>query len=226
MRIKSFKDFNKKFLLVNFRSPKTPILKKVLDAIGFNLTMVTWDEVAKTHLIEIDGIILSGSPTNLTSTDNDPYMERYSFLKDIEIPILGICFGHQVLGAVFGGKINHGEEISGDVKIDIVEKDPLLVGFPKVITMKEHHTESVSLPNGFILLGKSDSCDNEIMKHAEKDIYGVQFHPEQSGSNGDILLKNFYDICDNNAEFRSHNLERTTILGKDVLGEPTGTTIF
>lgn len=194
MRIKSFKNFNHKFLLVNFRSPKVPQLHETLNTLGYNTTMITWDELTEAHLIGITGIILSGSPNNL-SMGTEPYLEKYSFLKETEIPVLGICFGHQVIGVVFGGEMYRGDEIKRDEQITLLETDPLLSGLTNPVTMRESHSEGVNIPSEFISLGESASCSNEIMKHKSKTIYGVQFHPEMSGENGELLLKNFYDIC-------------------------------
>lgn len=196
MRIKSFKSFGNKFLLVNFRSPKTPILKTVLESLGFNIEMTDWDEIESNNTSGITGIILSGSPTNLSMEDAAPYIEKFSFIKNTNVPVLGICFGHQVIGMIFDGKIYRGPTISKNETIKLVVADPLLEGFiNNEVIMDENHAEGVSLPIEFECLGKSESCDNEIMKHKSKNIYGVQFHPETSGEPGKTLLQNFYNIC-------------------------------
>jgi GMP synthase (glutamine-hydrolysing) len=61
--------------------------------------------------------------------------------------------------------------------------------------MQEDHCEFVSVPQGFKLIASSDACFNEAMAHHEKNIFGVQFHPEVSGLQGSLLIENFYKIC-------------------------------
>ena len=65
----------------------------------------------------------------------------------------------------------------------------------QVIQMQEDHCEFVSVPKGFKLIASSDACFNEAMTHKEKNIFGVQFHPEVSGLQGSLLIENFYKIC-------------------------------
>jgi GMP synthase (glutamine-hydrolysing) len=80
-------------------------------------------------------------------------------------------------------------------EIEQLEDDLLLDKLPSLFSMMEDHCESISIPQHFTLLGTSDACVNEVMRHESKDLYGVQFHPEISGNNGMILLQNFYQIC-------------------------------
>ena len=65
----------------------------------------------------------------------------------------------------------------------------------QLIQMQEDHCEFVSVPQGFKLIASSDACFNEAMAHHEKNIFGVQFHPEVSGLQGSLLIENFYKIC-------------------------------
>ena len=61
--------------------------------------------------------------------------------------------------------------------------------------MKEDHCEFVSVPKDFKLIASSDACFNEAMSYIEREIFGVQFHPEVSGLQGALMLENFYNIC-------------------------------
>jgi GMP synthase-like glutamine amidotransferase len=61
--------------------------------------------------------------------------------------------------------------------------------------LKEYHYECINLPETFSLLAKSNVCDNEAMKHKEKNQFGVQFHPEVSGEKGKLILENFTKHC-------------------------------
>lgn len=90
---------------------------------------------------------------------------------------------------MYGGQIGHGELISKDEPIEIIQYDPLFEGVDKNTLFKKEHSEFVSLPVDIMLLAKSISCENEAMKFGNK--YGLQFHPEVSGENGKQIFRNF-----------------------------------
>jgi GMP synthase (glutamine-hydrolysing) len=79
-------------------------------------------------------------------------------------------------------------------EIEVVKDDILFERLPDIFEMQEDHCEHISVPHGFDLLACSDACINEAMKHREKSIYGVQFHPEVSGNSGHVLLANFASL--------------------------------
>ena len=74
-------------------------------------------------------------------------------------------------------------------------KDDLFQDIENHSLFQEEHSESITLPEEFLLLAKSKTCDNEVMKHKTKSIYGTQFHPEVSDNNGKILFRNFLKLC-------------------------------
>jgi len=81
-------------------------------------------------------------------------------------------------------------------EIEFLHKDPLFARMPSVTQMMEDHCEAISIPPNFTLMAISDACVNEGMKHNEKNLYGVQFHPEVSGNMGSVLIENFTRICE------------------------------
>lgn len=131
-----------------------------------------------------------------TTADHKPYIEKYSFIKEGKIPVLGICFGHQLMGILHGAKIFRGEEIRSENKIRVMKEDVLFKGLFPECEMKEDHTEGISLPPGFIHLATSSSYTNEGMRHPILPLWGVQFHPEVSGANGKKLIGNFLKIVE------------------------------
>ena len=143
---------------------------------------------------EPDGIILSGGPS----------MERAGlcaeYVKELDLPILGICLGHQAIAKAFGGEVGPG--VSGgyaDIDVEIVEENDILKGLgPMTSVWASHADEVLKMPEGFIQLARSDICEIEAMKHPEKPIYGVQWHPEVAHTDkGEELLMNFFEICEN-----------------------------
>lgn len=141
---------------------------------------------------EPDGLILSGGPT----------LERAGncslYVKELDLPILGICLGHQVMAQAYGAPVGKG--IYGgyaSVEIEIIEEDDILKGFGKKTKVWASHADEVcSLPKDFIKLARSNICEVEAMKHKTKPLYGVQWHPEVSHTErGNDLLRNFFEVC-------------------------------
>jgi len=177
--------------IVNFGSAKTGQIAACLTELGIASVIV---DGANPELIDLDktsGIILSGAPILLTETDVTIYTAPYLFLKTVHMPVLGICFGHQLLGLLFGASVYKGMEVRKDTLLTIINADNLFVGFGDTTTMREDHTEGITLPEDFIKLAASAEYEVEAMKHRERDLFGVQFHPEVSGKNGLQLLSNF-----------------------------------
>jgi len=143
-------------------------------------------------LKDVDGLILGGGP----SLDRIGNCELY--VKELNIPILGICLGHQLIAKVFDGEVGKGKVGEyAQVKVRIVEYNELFEGFPKEINVWASHMDEVKkMPTDFKLLAESDICKIEAMRHKFKPIYGVQWHPEVYHSEKGIeLYKNFINIC-------------------------------
>lgn len=181
--------------IVHFGSSKAPQISEVVSSLGYLNTIVEWDKATPADFEGVQGILLSGSPLMLTEIDHSPFHERYGFIKTSAVPVLGICFGHQVLGILHGAKIYRDEHIKRDEEIEVLEDDPLFAGLGKTTVMSQSHTEGIDLPKGFRHLASSDTYPIQGMKHPEKRIYGVQFHPEVSGENGKQLIHNFLKLC-------------------------------
>ena len=140
-----------------------------------------------------DGLILSGGP----SMDRIGNCKLY--VREMDVPILGICLGHQLIAETFGGTVSKGT--SGGyarVAVEIIEPDDILIEMgPTISTWASHADEVECLPKGFTKLARSTICDVEAMKHDDKPIYGVQWHPEVAHTElGSTLLSNFIKICE------------------------------
>ena len=128
-------------------------------------------ELNTIDLKDFEKIILSGSALMDTTTHNQ--MARFNWLKKIDIPILGICAGMQTIGLVFGGYLENCHEI-GMIKIETFKKNIL---FSSTFQAYSLHNYSLEPPAEFEILAKSENCIQAI-RHKDKDIYGVLFHPE------------------------------------------------
>lgn len=141
---------------------------------------------------EPDGIILSGGPT----------LERAGncslYVKEVDLPVLGICLGHQVMAQAYGGIVGTGAAGGyAAIEIEILEEDDILKGLgPRTRVWASHADEVCSLPVEFIRLARSSICEVEAMKHKTKPLYGVQWHPEVSHTErGNDLFNNFFEVC-------------------------------
>lgn len=144
---------------------------------------------------EPDGLILSGGPS-LERTGNCSV-----YLNEIDIPILGICLGHQVMAKAYGGEVRTGTSGGyASVEIEILDEDDLLKGFGSNLKVWSSHADEVSsLPPDFKVLARSGICEIEAMRHKTKPLFGIQWHPEVSHTEkGNDLFNNFFRICQTN----------------------------
>jgi GMP synthase (glutamine-hydrolysing) len=148
------------------------------------------------RLLRPKGIILSGGPKGVREPDA-PICDKRIF--DLSIPILGICYGLQLITVFFGGEVERSTKREyGKAHIYLEGNDRLLTGIKDGdIVWMSHQDRVYKMPPGFCSLARSDNSPYAIIKNDEKKIYGVQFHPEVHHTpKGKRLLKNFlYHVC-------------------------------
>ena len=138
------------------------------------------------------GLILGGGP----SLEGAGMSEEY--IKHFDIPILGICLGHQLIAKAYGGEVTTSDtESYAQVKININNDKNLFKQLaPEMDVWSSHKDEVKTIPQDFEVLASSNLCDVESFKHEDKDVYGIQFHPEVHHTpKGSIIFENFYKIC-------------------------------
>jgi len=155
---------------------------------------------------DVDAVVLSGSAARIVKASHRKlFQTTIDRIKTCNAPILGICYGHQLLCWTFGAKVGSLCEpvLNRFENVRIVETDSIFEYFiNQKATLAESHYDYVlkeSLNNsGFDLLADSESCEVEAVKHRNKPFYGVQFHPErikiktETQFDGYRVIENFY----------------------------------
>lgn len=143
--------------------------------------------------VDADGIVLSGGPSMDETGKSAEYL-------DLDIPVLGICLGMQLMAVELGGEVDSGDYGGyADVQVRILdETDPLLGSLAPETRVWASHADEVSvLPDGFERTAESDVCAVEAMSDTDRDRYGVQFHPEVAHTEeGNVVFENFKAICE------------------------------
>jgi GMP synthase-like glutamine amidotransferase len=156
---------------------------------------------------DIDAIIISGSAARIVeSSDRGMFEGTINLMKNCNLPIFSICYGHQLLCWTKGARVGSLAEPVMDrfEKIRIVEVDEIFTGFEECssIPLAQSHYDYVLREGlneaGLVLLADSPSCEVEAIKHNNNPFYGVQFHPErinirgESHLEGHKIIENFY----------------------------------
>ena len=142
------------------------------------------------------GIIFTGGPASVYGEDS-PKCDKSIF--ELGIPILGICYGMQLMAYTLGGKVASANTREyGETNVNIDNTSSLFQGFGDKNIFLMSHTDYVEeVPEGFKRIAYTSVCPNAAMENPNKKLYGIQFHPEVNNSvNGTQVIKNFlYNVC-------------------------------
>ena len=189
-----------KILIIDFGSQFTQLIARRIRELGVFSEIISHKKISNKNInSSVKGIILSGGPLNVYQ------INKYSFDKKIiekRVPILGICFGHQILSKLNGGKVKQSKFREFGLANIKKKKESILVKnfFNKKKENKVwmSHADQVSkLPKNFSVIASSQNSKFAIIENKSKNYYGVQFHPEVTHTkNGKNLIKNFiFSIC-------------------------------
>ncbi len=158
------------------------------------------------------GIIFTGGP-NSVYDEAAPRISPETLA--LGVPVLGICYGAQLIAHTLGGKVVHANKSEyGKREFSFVKKNPLASNIPETSVCWMSHTDLVQdLPFGFETLASTQSCENALFGCEEKKIYGVQFHPEVVHSEyGNKLLENFlYLVCGAKGDWTMKNFAQEQV---------------
>ena len=190
-----------KILIIDFGSQFTQLIARRVREIGVFSEIVSHRKIKITQIAKenIAGIILSGGPLNVY--ENDKFKFDKKILK-LGVPILGICFGHQILSKFLGGKVKKSKHREfGLAKINKVSNSILTKNFfnkNNTNNVWMSHADQVSImPSNFKVIASTKNSKLTIIENTKDNFYGVQFHPEVTHTDkGKILLRNFvFLIC-------------------------------
>ncbi|WP_070121723.1 glutamine-hydrolyzing GMP synthase [Bacillus marinisedimentorum] len=167
------------------------------------------------------GIIFSGGPNSVYGEDSLSCDER---IFDLGIPVLGICYGMQLMTHHFGGVVERAKSREyGKATLTLQHTSPLYKGLPEQQTVWMSHSDLVmETPEGFRVDGTNPSCPIAAMSDEERGLYGVQFHPEVGHTEyGNDMLKNFiYEVCGCAGEWTMENvIEMETEKIRELVGD-------
>jgi len=148
---------------------------------------ISYEELQK---LNPTGIIFSGGPSSVYNSDA-PIPENKIF--DMNLPLLGICYGHQLIVNKYGGKVKRANKEYGSSLLTIDNDEDLLNGVGESVrAWMSHGDEAEKIPPGFKVIGHTEGAKAAAIASEEKSIYGIQFHPEVVHTEqGTEILKNF-----------------------------------
>jgi GMP synthase (glutamine-hydrolysing) len=179
-----------RILVVDNGGQFTHLERRALRDLGVETALI--DNDTPPAETDADGYVISGGPAMDERGRSDDYL-------DIDDPVLGICLGMQIMAHALDGRVASGEYGGyADVTVTIEDADDPVVGSlaPETRVWASHADEVVALPTGFHRTATSDVCAIEAMSDPDRDLYGVQWHPEVAHTaEGEALFENFIALC-------------------------------
>jgi len=180
-----------RIVVVDNHGQFTHLERRALRDLGVETALV--DNTTPPEDLDADGLVLSGGPEMDRIGRCPEYLE-------LDVPVLGVCLGMQLMAEELGGRVGPGEYGGyADVTVSVEDGTDPLVGSlaPETRVWASHADEVKELPEGFERTGTSDVCGIEAMSDADADRYGVQWHPEVAHTEeGEAVFENFRDICE------------------------------
>ncbi len=194
-----------RILILDFGSQYTQLIARRVREIGVYCEIYAWDVTeADIRGFNASGVILSGGPESVTEQDSP---RAADVVFELDLPVLGICYGMQTMAAQMGGAVE-GSDTSefGYAEIQSVTEDRLFSSLADrtdengqgILDVWMSHGDKVTrLPEGFVRTAETDSCRIAAMAHADRPWFGIQFHPEVTHTSlgKEIMSRFVIDIC-------------------------------
>ena len=185
-----------KIVVLDFGSQYSHLICRRIRDFSVYAELVPFD-ISLENLAKLNpkGIIFSGGPSSVYDS-GAPIPDKKIF--QLNVPILGICYGHQIIVNNFGGKIKRANKEYGSSVLTIDSNSDILNGVgDSVRAWMSHGDEAENVPEGFEIIGHTESSRSAAIANKQKTVFGIQFHPEVVHTEkGTEILKNFVlDVC-------------------------------
>ncbi|MGQ9780691.1 MAG: glutamine-hydrolyzing GMP synthase [Nitrososphaeria archaeon] len=193
-------------VVVDFGGQYTHLISRRIRELGVYSEVVSSDNIleALRSTPNVKGIVFSGGPSSVRESYS-PQIDKSVYC--LNLPILGICYGHQLIASQLGGVVERGEiREYGRTMLEVVVSGDLMVGVKRrTVVWMSHGDQVTTLPPGFVELAKTENSRYAAFSDSMRKIYGVQFHPEVVHTEeGKKVLKNFlFRICGCRAEWKA-----------------------
>jgi GMP synthase (glutamine-hydrolysing) len=197
--------------VVDFGGQYAHLIARRIRNLGVFTDILAPDDLAASAQGEVVGIVLSGGPDSVLDQPIDEFADT---LHRLGLPVLGICFGHQLLAKSFGGQVARGQ--AREYGLASVTCDPmshLFRGLDARQRVWMSHGDHVNrLPEGFAITVSSDSLAIAGFEDSARMLFGLQFHPEVTHTeNGTAILDNFVSICTDSRPWTFANIEQEIV---------------
>ena len=183
-----------KIAVIDFGGQYTHLIANRIRRLGVYSEIIKPDADTDSFL-KYRGIILSGGPHSVLDPDGPSIKPG---ILSLDIPILGLCYGHQLIAKLLGGKVSRGEKREyGIAELTVKTNVSIFAGLSEREQIWMSHGDAVDKPpEGFVSIGSTPDCLFAAMGDMERNIFGLQFHPEVADTpKGMSILSNFIDIC-------------------------------
>lgn len=207
-------------VIIDFGSQTTHLIGRRLKELGSEAVIVTPEKsIDYINNHTVNGIILSGGPSSVYEK-GAPQLDKKVF--SYKLPILGICYGQQLLSLLLKGNVKPGKiKEYGPAILHITDN----ILFANISTKEfevwmSHGDEVIKPPDGFSIIASTDNIRAAAIANDKKKIYGVQFHPEvQHTVNGMEVLKNFLNVCGESPQIKEIDINAIVTHIRELVGK-------
>ena len=203
-----------KILVLDFGGQYDQLIARRIRAARVFAEIVPYNKITAEGILSAGyrGVVFTGGPNSVYAEDAPRFDPA---VLSLGVPVLGICYGHQLLAYLAGGAVAPADAGSEYGKTALyAEDDPLFKGVPAQSVCWMSHTDAVrALPEGFSVTAHTDHCPCAAMADEKRGLYGVQFHPEVTHTEyGDTVLRNFiFRVCGCAGDWRMEDVLETTV---------------
>ena len=204
-----------KILVIDFGGQYNQLIARRIREVNVYAEIKPYNKISIEEIVKegYKGVVFTGGP-NSVYDEKSPHYDKN--VLNLGIPVLGICYGHQLTAFMAGGIVSSADNSAeyGKIPLFVNTKDTLFHGVPEKSVCWMSHNDFVSrLPDGFTAIARTDKCPFAAMKDEKRRIYGVQFHPEVTHTEfGKQILKNFvYNVCGCKGDWRIGDFVAETV---------------